>query len=284
MNTPTKSPSLTITAMRTVVLGGTGKTGSRVVERLRTAGAPVRAVGRSTAIPFDWADRSTWQAAVAGARAAYVAYSPDLAVPGSTDDIAELLGQLEGAGVEHVTLLSGRGEPEALDAERVVRGSGLSWSVVRASWFFQNFTESYLRQPILDGVLYLPAGDTAEPFIDADDIAEVAAATLLDERHAGRVYEVTGPELLTFGQVAEQLSVALGRPVTYVPVSYEEYARAARADGVPEEVVWLLDYLFRVVLDGRNESLTDGVQRALGRAPRLFGDFAAEHAAAGTWS
>jgi uncharacterized protein YbjT (DUF2867 family) len=267
-----------------VVLGGTGKTGRRVVERLRAGGAAVRAVGRTTPLPFDWSDRSTWDAAITGSRAAYIAYSPDLAVPGSADDIAELLARMERAGVEHATLLSGRGEPEAMVAEEVLQRSNLSWSVVRASWFFQNFSESYLRDPIVEGTVYLPAGSTAEPFIDADDIAAVAAATLLDTRHRGQVYEVTGAELLTFDQIAEQLSSALGRQITYVPVSYEEYGEATRSEGVPEAIVRLLDYLFRVVLDGRNESLADGVQRALDREPRRFADFAREHAAAGTWN
>ncbi|WP_309104068.1 NmrA family NAD(P)-binding protein [Microbacterium sp.] len=281
LHTPAVSSA---SARPTVVLGGTGKTGRRLVEHLRAEGVAVRPVGRSTSLPFDWADRSTWDAAISGSRAAYIAYSPDLAVPGSGDDIAELLTRLEGAGIEHATLLSGRGEPEAQDAEEALQRSSLSWSVVRASWFFQNFSESYLRDPILEGTLYLPAVSAAEPFIDADDIAAVAAATLLDNRHAGEVYEVTGPELLTFDQIAEQLSSALGRRISYVPISREEYATAARAEGVPEPVVWLLDYLFRVVLDGRNESLADGVQRALGREPRRFADFARAHAAAGTWT
>ncbi|HWS52082.1 MAG TPA: NmrA family NAD(P)-binding protein [Microbacterium sp.] len=281
LHVPTSIPA---SAPPTVVLGGTGKTGRRVADHLRAGGAAVRPVGRSTPLPFDWADRSTWDAAIAGSHAAYIAYSPDLAVPGSADDIAELLTRLERAGVEHATLLSGRGEPEAQDAEEMLQRSNLSWSVVRASWFFQNFSESYLRDPVVEGTLYLPAVSVAEPFIDADDIAAVAAATLLDSRHAGEVYEVTGPELLTFDQIAEQLSSALGRQISYVPVSHEEYGAAARAEGVPEPIVWLLDYLFRVVLDGRNESLADGVQRALGREPRPFADFARAHAAAGTWN
>lgn len=268
----------------TLVLGGTGKTGLRVAERLRSAGVPVRAVGRSTEIAFDWADRSTWDAAIAGARRAYVAYSPDLAVPGALAEIEEITARLVGAGVERIVLLSGRGEPEAEAAEKVVRASGVDWSIVRCSWFFQNFTESYLREPLIDGALYLPAGNVAEPFVDADDIADVAAAALVDSRHVGQLYELTGPELLTFGQVVETVARHTGRDIHYVPISAEDYAKAALSEGVPAEVVALLDYLFRVVLDGRNESIADGVHRALGRTPRSFDEFARAAAAAGAWN
>ncbi|KJQ56075.1 hypothetical protein [Microbacterium sp. SA39] len=270
-------------AAPTVVLGGTGKTGIRVTERLRAAGTPVRPVGRRTAIPFDWADRRTWDAAIAGADRAYVAYAPDLAVPGALEDVQVLTARLIAGGVQRVVLLSGRGEPEAADAEDVVIASGVEWGVVRCSWFFQNFTESYLRDPLVQGALHLPAGGVSEPFVDLDDVADVAAATLLDTSLTGRVHELTGPELLTFADVTEIVSRHTGHSIEYIPISSEEYARAALADGAPADVVALLGYLFDVVLDGRNESVTDGVEQALGRAPRSFDSFAAASAAAGLW-
>ena len=273
--------STTLTPIR--VLGGTGKTGARIVHRLRAAGAPVTALGRSTPVAFDWADRSTWDRAVDGAERLYIAYSPDLAVPGALDDIRDLTARCRQAGVRRLVLLSGRGEPEAQEAEDVVRHSGIDWTIVRCSWFFQNFTESYLREPLVAGELVLPTVRFPEPFVDADDIADVATAALLDDRHVGELYELTGPELLTFGQVAETVADLTGREVRYVPVDRSEYVTAARADGVPEEVVSLLDYLFHVVLDGRNASLTDGVHRALGREPRTFLGFAREAARAGLW-
>ncbi|MGD8167250.1 NmrA family NAD(P)-binding protein [Herbiconiux sp. P16] len=268
----------------TLVLGGTGKTGRRVADRLRSAGVPVRAVGRSTSIPFDWADRGTWDAAIRDSKRAYLAYSPDLAVPGAVDEVREITDRLVAAGVERIVLLSGRGEPEAAEAEDVVIAAGVEWSIVRCSWFFQNFTESYLRDPLVEGALYLPAGSVSEPFVDADDIADVAAAALVDPRHAGELYELTGPELLTFQQVVETVGRHTGHAIEYVPIPASDYSQAALAGGVPAEVVALLDYLFRVVLDGRNESLTDGVQRALGHAPRTFDAFARTSAAARLWS
>ncbi|WP_223623708.1 NmrA family transcriptional regulator [Microbacterium sp. EST19A] len=271
------------TTAPTVVLGGTGKTGARVAERLRAAGSPVRPVGRRTPIPFDWADRDTWDAAIAGSERAYVAYAPDLAVPGALDDVRALTDRLITGGVQRIVLLSGRGEPEAADAEDIVIASGVEWGVVRCSWFFQNFTESYLRDPLVQGALHLPAGGVSEPFVDVDDVADVAAATLMDASLTGRVHELTGPELLTFGQITEIVARCTGRTIDYIPVSAEEYAQAALAEGVPAEVVTLLRYLFGVVLDGRNESVTDGVERALGRAPRSFESFAAASAAAGLW-
>ncbi len=281
---PSLAPlSDSFTTAPTVILGGTGKTGGRVTERLRAAGSPVRPVGRRTPIPFDWTDRDTWDAAIAGSERAYVAYAPDLAVPGALDDVRALTERLIAGGVQRIVLLSGRGEPEAADAEDVVIASGAEWGVVRCSWFFQNFTESYLRDPLVQGALHLPAGAVSEPFVDLDDVADVAAATLMDARLTGGVHELTGPELLTFGQITEIVARHTGRPIDYIPVSAEEYAQAALAEGVPADVVALLGYLFGVVLDGRNESVTDGVERALGRAPRSFEAFAAASAAAGLW-
>lgn len=281
---PSPAPlSASFTAAPTVVLGGTGKTGIRVAERLRAAGSPVRPVGRRTLIPFDWAERDTWDAAIAGSERAYIAYAPDLAVPGALDDIRALTDRLVSGGVQRIVLLSGRGEPEAADAEDLVIASGVEWGVVRCSWFFQNFTESYLRDPLVQGALHLPAGGVSEPFVDLDDVADVAAATLMDSRLTGRIHELTGPELLTFGQVTEIVARHTDRTIDYIPVSAEEYAQGALAEGVPAEVVALLRYLFEVVLDGRNESVTDGVERALGRAPRSFESFAAASAAAGLW-
>jgi uncharacterized protein YbjT (DUF2867 family) len=277
-------PAPSLTTAPTLVLGGTGKTGRRVADRLRAAGVPVRPVGRTTTIPFDWADRSTWDAAITGAKHAYLAYSPDLAVPGAVDEVREITDRLVTAGVERIVLLSGRGEPEAVEAEQVVIASGVEWTIVRCSWFFQNFTESYLRDPLVEGALSLPAGFVSEPFVDAEDIADVAAAALVDPRHSGELYELTGPELLTFQQVVDTVAQHTGRAIEYVPIPASDYSQAALADGVPAEVVALLDYLFRVVLDGRNESLTDGVQRALGREPGSFEAFARRSAAAGLWS
>src|SRR3954454_15684465 len=260
----------------TLVVGGTGKTGRRVVGRLRAQGRSVRVGSRSGAPPFDWEDRATWAPAVAGATGAYVSYFPDLAVPGAAEAVAEVARLAAEAGVQRLVLLSGRGEEEAQRAERFVRDAFPAATVVRCSWFAQNFTERYLLQPVL-------AGDVPEPFVDTDDIAEVATAALTQDGHAGKTYELTGPRALTFAQAVEEIAAASGRQLAFVEAPVEAYAAAAREEGVPSEVVDLLNYLFGEVLDGRNVAVADGVQRALGRPPRDFADFAREAAATGIW-
>jgi uncharacterized protein YbjT (DUF2867 family) len=267
----------------TLVLGANGKTGRRVLERLRALGLSVRAGSRSAATPFDWEAPATWEPAVRGMKAAYISYSPDLAAPGAPDAVAAFAELAVYSGVRRLVLLSGRGEHEAQEAERAVQRAGGDWTVVRASRFSQNFSEGYLREPVLEGEVALPAGDVPEPFVDVDDIADVAVAALTEAGHTGEVYEVTGPRLLTFADATAEIARACGRPVAFVRVPKEAYTAAAREQGVPDDVVGLLDYLFGEVLDGRNAHLTDGIQRALGRVPRDFRDFAARAAAAGAW-
>lgn len=268
----------------TLVLGGTGKTGSRVAERLVRGNHAVRIGTRAGGIPFDWTDRATWQPALRGVSTVYVAYVPDLAVPGAPDDIATFTELAVRSGVRRVVLLSGRGEPAAQDCEEIVRSSGVEWTIVRASWFAQNFSEGYLLAPVLSGEVALPAGDVPEPFVDIDDLADVAVAALTEGGHAGQLYEVTGPRALTFAEAVAEIARASGRPVGYRQVSAEEYAEELARAGLPAEVLWFLDYLFTTVLDGRNALVADGVQRALGREPRDFTGFAERASAAGAWS
>lgn len=267
----------------TLVLGGTGKTGRRVAERLAAAGKPVRVGSRSGTPPFDWNEPDTWAPALQGVGAVYLSYYPDLAVPGATDTVGAFVDEMLKLGIRRVVLLSGRGEEEAQKTERVVQESGADWTIVRCSWFFQNFSENYLREPVAAGEVVLPAGDVREPFVDADDIADVAFAALTEDGHVGRLYELTGPRMLTFAEAVDEISSATGREIRYVQVSPEEYAAAMVDAGVPPEFVWLLDYLFTTVLDGRNASLTDGVQQALGREPHDFSDYARSAAASGVW-
>ena len=267
----------------TLVVGGTGKTGRRVVARLRARGMPVRAAARGTRPSFDWTDQSTWDAVLEGGAAVYLTYAPDLAVPGAREHIQAFAEQAVAAGVRRLVLLSGRGEAEAEACEGIVQAAGVDWTVIRASWFAQNFSEGAFADMVLDGTIALPAGDVPEPFVDADDIAEVAVAALTEDGHAGQIYEVTGPRLLTFAELAEEISRASGREVRFVPVSMEAFRAAVAGSGAPVELNWLLQYLFETVLDGRNAHLGDGVQRALSRAPVDFADYARRVAAEGAW-
>ena len=265
-----------------LVLGGTGKTGRRVADRLAARGVPTRIGSRSGAPPFDWEDRSTWEPVLRDVGAAYVSYYPDIAIPGAAEKVRAFADLAVESGVRRLVLLSGRGEAER--AEQAVRDSGADVTIVRATWFAQNFSEDYMLDQVLSGSVALPAGDTPEPFVDADDIADVAVAALTEEGHVGKLYELTGPRLLTFAEAVEEIGTAADRDVRYVPVSIEENEAALAEQGVPPDVVWLLSYLFGEVLDGRNAHVTDGVQQALGRPPRDFADYARDAAATGVWN
>lgn len=266
-----------------LVIGATGKTGRRVANRLEARGMPVRRGSRSSATPFDWEAPETWAPALRGARAAYVTYFPDLAFPGAVEKLESLCETARDVDVEHLVLLSGRGEHHARLGEEVVRASGVDFTIVRAAWFAQNFSEGYLRDPVLAGVLPMPGGDVAEPIIDIDDIADVAVAALTEEGHKGALYEVTGPRLMTFAEMAAELSQAIGREIRHIPISFEEFhANVAQAGG--PFVADVFTAIARETLDGRNAHTTDGVMRALGRAPRDFADFAQAAARTGAWT
>jgi uncharacterized protein YbjT (DUF2867 family) len=267
----------------TLVLGGTGKTGRRVARRLTARGLPVRSGSRSGDPPFDWEDQSTWAPALRKVESVYLSYHPDLAAPGAAETIGRFAELAVASGVRRIVLLSGRGEEQAQVSERTVRNSGAEWTILRSSWFSQNFSEDYLLEPVLSGEIALPAEDVAEPFVDVEDIADVAVAALTEDGHAGQLYELSGPRLLTFAEAAEEIAKASGREVRYVPISPERYTAGMIRQGVPAEYAAFLTELFTRVLDGRNAHLTDGVQRALGRQPRDFTDFARDAAASGVW-
>ncbi|WP_433760400.1 NAD(P)H-binding protein [Brucella anthropi] len=268
---------------RYLVIGANGKTGRRVAERLREKGVSVRSVSRSTEVPFDWANQSTWAAALDGIDSAYVSYQPDLALPGAVDAIRAFLLAAKKADVKHVVLLSGRGEEEAEIAEKVLQDSGLDWTVLRASWFMQNFSENFMRDELLSGSLTLPVGPTKEPFINVDDIADVAVAALTETGHRNKLYELTGPELFSFSDAVSEIARATDKDLSFNPVSYADYEAALREQALPEDVITLLRYLFVELFDGRNASVAHGVEEALGRKPRRFADFARKAAIEGTW-
>jgi uncharacterized protein YbjT (DUF2867 family) len=272
----------------TLVLGGTGKTGRRVAARLQARGLPVRIGSRSGEPPFDWEKPDTWATALDGVSAAYVSYYPDVAIPGAPEAVRTFTELAVQSGTRRLVLLSGRGEEEAQRAEQAVRevgdGAGVEWTIVRCAWFMQNFDEYFLLEPILSGKVALPSGDVPEPFVDADDIADVAVAALTEGGHAGEIYELTSPRLLTFEEAVGEIAKATGREIRFVPVSLEEFEAVLAGEQVPAEIASFLTYLFGEVLDGRNAYLTDGVRRALGREPKDFTDYARDAAATGVWS
>ena len=272
------------TFQKILVTGATGKTGRRIIQRLSEKGHAVRKGSRKSDPPFDWGDQSTWDAVLDGVTAAYICYAPDLAIAGATDTIRAFVEGAVEYGVRRLVLLSGRGEEEAQRCERIVQRADIEWTVVRASWFSQNFSEGPFLDMVLAGEIALPAGEVGEPFVDADDIADVAAAALTEDGHAGQVYELTGPRLLTFTEAAGEIARATGRAIRYVQITPEAFAAGVAGAGLPDDIAWLLDYLFVTVLDGRNAHLGDGVRRALGREPEDFAGYARRTAAAGVWS
>ena len=239
-----------------LVIGSTGKTGTRVANQLEARGIPVRHGSRSADIPFDWADRQTWAPALAGVDKVYITYYPDLAVPGSVD---------------------------AIRAEDVVKASGLPWTIVRCAFFSQNFDEGAWLDEVLAGAVTLPVDDVAEPFVDVDDIADVVVAALTDNGHVGQVYELTGPRLLRFRDAVAEIGKAAACDIAFVSVPIDEYTAMLTEYGLPADFIWLLTHLFTEVL-GNKAQLADGVQRALGREPKDFADYARDAAATGVWT
>ena len=267
-----------------LIIGKNGKTGGRVNQRLQARGYATQAVSRSTTPPFDWEDRSTWRSAITGTRAAYVTYQPDLAVPNAEADMQAFLQIAAAAGLEHVVLLSGRGEKGAERAEQILKNSGIWWNIVRASWFAQNFSESFMLEGILAGELVLPAADTVEPFIDVDDIADVTVAALTQSSLRNKLFEVTGPRAMTFAQCVAEISEATGYPVKYSSVPIDAYIDAMKEQGAPEDLQWLLRELFTVVFDGRNSNVMSGVEEALGRPATDFKAYLQKTIESGVWN
>lgn len=267
----------------TVVLGGTGKIGRRLVQRLTRRDMPVRIGSRSSGLPFDWAQPSTWGPVFQDATAAYT-FVPDLAVANPPEAIAGLVDAALAAGTRRLVLLSGRGEEQAQACEKILVDSGADWTVLRASFFNQNFSESYLLDPVLAGEVALPAGDVGEPFSDSDDIAEVAATVLTQDGHVGEIYELTGPRPLTFAEATATIAEATGRDIAYIRIPPEEFAASLAVCGVTREIIDFLVDLFGTVLDGRNAEVVDDVERVLGRPAREFADYARVTAATGVWN
>ena len=267
-----------------LVTGGTGKTGKRVAERLAKKKIPIRIGSRKANPSFDWNDTSNWSEVLKGIQKVYIAFQPDVAVPGSTDAIGTFVQLAKQAGVQKIVLLSGRGEKEAQLCEDIVIASGIDWTVVRANWFMQNFSEGFFYDSIMAGELVLPEIEAMDPFIDTDDIADVVVEALMDAKHSKQIYELTGPRLITFENAVKTIADGLKRPIRFRKVSMNEYVEMLRAYGLPEDYVWLIQYLFTEVMDGRNESVTTDVEKVLGRQPVSFEQFVTKTIKTGIWN
>lgn len=268
-----------------LVIGGTGKTGRKVVQKLQALGQKVRVGSRQGKPAFNWQDPDTWPAALEGIEKMYVTFQPDLAVPGALDAIEALSKQARRSGVRKMVLLSGKGEKEAELSEQVVIHSGLDHVIVRASWFNQNFSESFFLDPILAGHVALPQAEAKVPYVDTDDIADVVVKVLLDEHHNGQIYELTGPRLLTFPEIIDEIAQATGRTLTFTPVSMPAYAKMLEEFQVPEDYIWLINYLFTEVLGTKgNDVITQDIEKVLGRKAKDFSEYVRETASTGIWN
>ena len=268
-----------------LVIGGTGKTGRKVVEGLRKAGQSVRIGSRSATPSFQWGDPTTWPAVLEGIDRMYVVYYPDLAVPGAYEAISGLMEEAKKAGVEKVVLLSGKGETEAERCEQVVAKSGMNYTLVRASWFSQNFSEYFFLEPILAGHVALPMADAQIPFVDTTDIADVVLEALQDDAHNGKTYEITGPETLSFEEAVKVIGESSGREIAFQSITLEQYTEGMKAAGVPDDVVWLIGYLFQHVLTkAENQYVSHDIEKVLGRKATSFTKFAQEAAKTGVWN
>lgn len=265
----------------TLVIGATGKVGSRVAGLLAEQGVPVRTASRSSSPAFDWEDRSTWGPVLDGVGAVHLSYHSDLAFPGAPETVRAFIEAGLDRGVERFVLLATRGADEV---ERVAMAvpDGAPVTVLHCAWFMQNFSEGFLFDTIGAGGLVAPGGAALEPWVDVDDIAAVSVAALTGDGHAGRAYDLTSPQALTLTDVADTLAAATGRPFHYTEVDAATYADRAAADGVPAEYVEFMTFLFAEVL-GTNPMVTDDVASVLGRPARTFAQFASAATASGAW-
>jgi len=270
--------------IKILVLGGKGKTGSRVAERLTKLGKTVRIGSRSENPSFDWENPETWADALDGMDSVYITFQPDLAVPGALKAIEGFTSQAVKSGIQKMVLLSGKGEKEAELCEQVVMNAGVNWTIIRASWFNQNFSESFFLDPILAGHVATPKGEVLVPYVDADDIADVVVESLLDDKHVGQTYELTGPRQLTFKQVTEEISKVTGRNIEFESITMDEYTKMLREHQVPEDYVWLINYLYTEVLTERNSIITNDIEKILGRKAKDFAEYARETATTGIWN
>lgn len=268
-----------------LVIGGTGKTGRRVVTQLNNKGITPRIGARNASPSFDWNHKETWPDALNGIERMYVTYYPDLAVPGAKEDIESLTYLAKELGVKKMVLLSGKGEKEAEACEQIVMNSGIDYTIVRASWFNQNWSESFFLDPILSGEVALPMTDVLIPFVDANDIAEVAATVLLDDAYNGEIIEVTGPELITFKEIVAIISKTSGRNLNLHNITLEQYTNGMKQMQLPNDVIWLIEYLFSHVLTNpENQLVVNDIERVLGRKATSFLAYAEETAKTGVWN
>ena len=263
-----------------LIVGGTGKTGRRLATCLDALGHNVRIGSRSAELPFVWEDETSWGPALEGVDGLYIAHH-DVTDPDAGGQIGRLSQLALTRGVRRQVLLSGRvNEDFYTFVEGGMRAGGADWTILRPAWFMQNFSEMFFFDAVLEGVITLPVGDATEPFIDVEDIAEVATRAFFDDRHIGQTYELTGPRLIGFAEAADELTKAIGRKIVFNPITQDSFRESIRSSGLPEHYA----ETYSGIADGKLAYITDDVERILGRKPIDFSEYARRTAATGVWN
>ena len=266
-----------------LVTAPNSKTGKQVVKLLKRENIPFRAASRSTSVPFDWENEKTWASAISGAHAVYVVIPPNLAFADMPQRLKAFLTYCEAVRVRRIILLSGRGEDEAAKIEEVALSNAIPTTVLRASWFAQNFSEGYFVEGVVNGQLAIPSKLVREPFIDTRDIAKAVVFALKDKSSNNYVFELTGPELLSFEDVAKKFTKHLDQSVTYVYMPIEDYINQLLQFGVSTDEIDLTRFLFGELLDGRNAYTTSDLSLLLGEQGTSFEQFIQHTKPSGVW-
>jgi uncharacterized protein YbjT (DUF2867 family) len=271
-----------------LVVGATGKTGRRVSNLLQKHGFDVRAVSRKSKIPFDWDDSSTWSRALEGVHTVYIVH-PGLGSKEAAEQVGAFAKAASKEGVSKAVLASTPDDGSEFSqsmrtAEKYLTAAGLALTSLRLRWFFQNFSEDFLLQPVLSGKLRLPAGLGKEAFVDADDIAEVALAALTDDRHNGKLYDLTGPRTLSFSDIAEEITRGPGHKVQYDPHEPGAFLAEQLDNGVPADWAYTLCAMYQDIATGRLNSVSSDIEQVLGKPARDFSEFASHMAKEKTWA
>jgi uncharacterized protein YbjT (DUF2867 family) len=271
-----------------LVTGASGTVGSEVVKALGGRSARVRAGYRTRprnipagveSVALDYDRPETIRPALQGIETLFLLSS-------TVEPEKKVVDEAKRAGIKRVVKLSVIGAAQEGFAfarwhravEKYIEASGLAWTFLRPNGFMQNVV-NYMGETIRSqSAIYAPAGNAAASHIDARDVGAVGARVLTDMGHDGKVYELTGPAALTYGQIAEILSRVLGRTIRYVPISPEQYKQAAVAAGTPEGYADALVDLYRYYLEGKAAVVTPAVRQITGRDPIPFEQFAKDHA------
>ncbi len=280
-----------------LVLGGTGKTGSRLAATLAKLGLNVRTAARHRAdVHFDWDDPTTHRPALQGIDRLYLV--PPVMRVDFADPVAAFLDLAETAGVRHVTYVSAYGTISrwrgaaaigqapaqvalrAVELDLIGRGA-MTHSILRPAWFMQNFSETFLKP--VDGLITVPTANGSEAFIDVSDIAAAAAETLASpDAHADAAYALTGPEAITVSEAAEIIAEVTGKPMKHYDIDRDMWIQGAVAAGVPAEYGEMLRILTETIASGKGSRPTDNVETVTGAPPIRFADFARRTAQAWT--